>query len=122
MDNFQFDVTYEGNDKLSALMQILCNRKVVGYRVSPQKGLIFYWTDSSKPGYHKFPFAMKQDQAAAFASAWLFEAQYTEYEEEPDIDGSCGKGWRLYNESWGHVDGEWQASLAIMPAWAMHGK
>jgi len=65
------------------------------------------------------PFKMDADGAADFARRWLEEADYG---REPDHDGDNGKGWRLYNEAWGHIDEDRYAVIAVAPAWAMYGK
>lgn len=51
--------------------------------------------------------------------AWLDD---TSYGTQPDHDGDNDKGWRIYNEAWGHVAGLWQAFAAIEPVWLMYGK
>ncbi len=117
MDNFHFDMTSEGKELLKAAMMLLPRTEVVGYRVDDKKGLIFYWADSDKAT--QLPYPMTLEQAADFAAGWLDHASYG---KQPDHDGDNGKGWRLYNESWGHVDGEWEAFVAVMPVWAMYGK
>jgi hypothetical protein len=81
------------------------------------KGLVLFWT----PGKDtvRFPFAMDSGTILPMIKGWLAEQDYG---PEPDHDGSNGKGWRLYNESWGHIGNEWEAFVAILPAWAMYGK
>jgi hypothetical protein len=120
MDNFHIDITSKG--PLAAAMAIAFgngpNMRAVGYRLSLEKGLIFYQYDSSKR-MTPLPFKLDAAGAADFATRWLAEADYG---PEPDHDGHNSKGWRLYCEDWGHVDGEYQAFVAVKPAWAMHGK
>jgi hypothetical protein len=65
------------------------------------------------------PFTLDAAGAADFASRWLAEVDYG---NEPDHDGDNGKGWTVYNEAWGHVDGHYSAIIAIAPTWAMYGK
>lgn len=65
------------------------------------------------------PFKLDAEGAADFARRWLAEADYG---KQPDHDGDNGRGWRLYVEGWGHVDGHRNAIIAISPAWAMYGK
>lgn len=147
MDNFRLDVTSEGD--LGPVMALAFgqDRKAVGYAVrNPREGerwaeedcqkhphlwrnwkveprphrLVFYW--SIKEGTAdvvKLPFELDSIGAADFAKRWLAEQ---EYGREPDHDGDNGKGWRVYNESWGHVDGDWSAFIAVSPSWATYGK
>lgn len=65
------------------------------------------------------PFTLDAEGAADFARRWLAEADYG---SQPDHDGDNGRGWRVYNEGWGHVDGHRSAIVAITPVWAMYGK
>lgn len=65
------------------------------------------------------PFKLDADGASDFARRWLEEADYG---REPDHDGSNGKGWRIYNEGWGHVDNDHYGVIAVTPVWAMYGK
>lgn len=121
MDNFHIDITSRGIDPLKSALSLCGHKKVSGYRVEETKGkprMIFYW--ASSPNAAPFPFEMPIDQAAQFAQAWLDGG--AEYGREPDHDGHNEKGFRLYCEDWGHVAGEWQAFVAIEPAWAMYGK
>jgi len=84
------------------------------------KTLVFFWSATGLPGGAAvLPFEMPLPEAAAFAEGWLRQA---EYGPQPDHDGSNGKGWRVFNEAWGHVGGYWQALLAVQPAWAWYGK
>ena len=119
MDNFHIDITSEGS--INAAMRIAFSgrsHKASFYKVSATKGLVFGWSDSMRDGI-KLPFSLDADGAADFATRWLAEQDYG---KEPDHDGDNGKGWRLYNESWGHVDDDWAAFVAVKPAWAMYGK
>lgn len=119
MDNFHFDMTSEGVEKLKAAFALFSQPglKVIGYREDAKKGLVFYWSDSLRA--IKLPFPMTLEQAAYFAAGWL---DHADYGREPDHDGDNSKGWRLYTEDWGHVDGEWETFVAVQPKWAMHGK
>jgi hypothetical protein len=141
MDNFRIDVTAKG---IPALVQVLKlievnehKLRVVGFRL--QKGdydtganlgvkvqterLILYKArpSHSKPGYTPLPAPINLDMAAAMVVSWL-ESESTVYGPELDHDGSNSRGWRAYNEAWGHVDEEWEAFLAVEPHWAWHGK
>lgn len=120
MDNFQIDITSEGS--IFKAMELAFrdgpNMRAVGYRISTEKGLIFYQYGSSAR-MTALPFKIDAAGAADFATQWLAEQNYG---PEPDHDGDNGKGWRLYCEEWGHVDNESQAFVAVQPVWAMYGK
>lgn len=132
-DNFHFDLTGVPLDKC---LEIACSssRKIVGYRVQTESDdtfrgreweprtkagrFILFWAEGAKDMVH-LPAKMDQEQIIPLIKAWLSEADYG---REPDHDGDNGKGWRVYNEAWGHVNGEWQAFCAIEPVWLMYGK
>lgn len=121
MDNFHFDLTSEG--ELVTPMMIAFQRPtqvIEGYLIHPEKGLVFFGYLPGMPaGGVKLPFKLDPIGAADFATRWLAEQDYG---KEPDHDGDNGRGWRLYNESWGSV-GSWTgAFIAVKPAWAMYGK
>lgn len=67
----------------------------------------------------RLPFTLDASGAADFATRWLSEV---EYGPQDDHDGHDTKGWRIYNESWGHIEELRSAFVAITPEWAMHGK
>jgi len=119
MDNFRVDVTSEGASSLFHLVVIIANhrKKIVGWREDAEKGLVFYWTEA--PGITKLLVPTDANRTADLILDWLSSVPYP---LEPEHDGDNGKGWRLYNEEWGHVGGEWQAAFAVQPVWAMYGK
>lgn len=152
MDNFRFDMTAEGKETLKEAVALAMkqNRRIRGYAVRPASPaitdekynhlnrpakplrLVLFWAaiepgnglkefaDAPEQQYVGFPFEMDAAGAADFAIRWLEGAAV--YGGEPDHDGDNSKGWRVWNEAWGHVDNQWQACLAIQPVWAMHGK
>ncbi len=119
MDNFRIDVTCEGDEALRAVMTIAFtqHRSAVGWRLDPEYGMILYWTDHK--GTNALPFPHDAEATFHMVKKWL-ETQ--DYGREPGHDGSNGKGFRVYNEAWGHIGSEWQAFLAIKPEWAWYGK
>lgn len=114
-DNFSLDITSDRASHLvEALIIAFTDRKAVGYREDPDFGLVLCWTDGGD--MTRFPFPLDEVAAMPILTGWL-EAQ--EYPREPDIDGSCKKGWRLYNNApaW-----SWRWFVAIKPAWAIYHK
>lgn len=81
--------------------------------------LILYWWDGDSKDLTPFLAPMTYEAAVGAVRAWL-EGQ--DYANEPDHDGSNSRGWRIYNEAWGHVGGHRGAICAVEPAWLMHGK
>lgn len=127
MDNFRIDVNAAGDILLRDVMRIVFTRHshATHYMLWPGKGLVFFWTEPraaeqvGAPEPIGFPFKMDADGAAEFARRWLAD---TEYPKQPDHDGDNSKGWRVYNEAWGHIGNYWSAIIAVQPTWAMHGK
>lgn len=134
MDNFHFDITARPAHKLRAdddtpdtldlAMRIafLHHRTATHYCIHPEKGLVFFWAESTRSSIWKsipLPFELDYLGAADWARRWLREQDYG---PEPDHDGSNVRGWRVYNEDWGHVADDWAAFVAIHPEWAMLGK
>lgn len=151
MDNFRFDITAEGDKRLALAMELAFMRaaggKAVAYAVRQPVAsdrypaddptphlrnrekttakplrLVFYWNKPDRPSDQTIvalPFSLDVAGAADFAIRWLKEQDYG---REPVHDGDNGRGWRLYNEGWGHVDNDWSAFVAVAPAWALYGK
>lgn len=148
MDNRSVDVVSEGSDGLEMAMKLIwpnahggkaSHYLIAKYRestkyyssegetrshssnlVEDEKGcptLILLWYGEGKA--LPLPFALGLDGAIAFVTEWL---KSVDYGSQPDHDGSNHKGWRVFNESWGHVAGYHGAIVAIQPAWAMYGK
>jgi len=127
MDNFRIDITGEGVKTMESAMVIAFGgghddrkpRTAEAYAIDPEKGLIFFWTAGLDKNIVKLPFKLDAIGAADFARRWLAEQDYG---REPDHDGSNGKGWRLYNNSWSRVEGYSGSIVAILPNWAWYGK
>lgn len=138
MDNFHIDLTCEGRATLSAAVGICFtqHRAATHYAVrgpdaaltdqqyahqnrpAKPRRLVFMWTSGGAEAV-ALPFSLDAEGVTDFAMRWLAEQDLG---REPDHDGDNGRGWRLYNEGWGHVDGEYHGWIAVSPAWAMDGK
>jgi hypothetical protein len=66
------------------------------------------------------PFPIDADMVADLAIGWIEKT--ATFDEQMDVDGTIKKGWRVFNESWGHVHGCYQAMFAITPEWSYYGK
>lgn len=116
------NVNGEGLSRLKQAMKLLdtweTNKLTVsGFTVEDNRIILFqYEHDSMTP----FPTPMSLDFAATIAYEWVVNANYP---KEPDHDGDNKKGWRLYKESWGHIDNYgWQSMCAVEPMWIEYGK
>lgn len=120
-DTFRVDVTSEGYEHFKKIFSLF-DRKAEGYRIDSEYGFVLYWApDSYGMGYKviELPYRMNMEQAAELAWGWLNSVPYP---DEPDNDCSNHKGFRIYNEDWGHVAKDHYAFLAIQPQWIMYGK
>jgi len=140
MDNFRIDVTSKGAPALVQVLRLIelneGRLRVHGFRLEkgefetgssrtyvPTERIILYKTRPSHPheGFTPLPAPINLEMAVAMVMSWL-EFEDTQYGPELDHDGSNSRGWRAYNENWGHVHGEWEAFVAVEPHWAWHGK
>lgn len=146
MDNRRLDITAEGNDALASALALAwpgaaCGKathfKVVNlvekttYYGEPtsrhhtanyedEQGtptMILLW--SGERDASPLPYPMGLEEAASMVNGWL---ESVPRGQEPDIDGSCGYGWRVFTEAWGHVFGHHYAIVAVQPEWALYGK
>ena len=102
--------------------------KVEGWKVDKGPGpdpsdphpdrLILVWSTQS-PGSHPLPAPLKGEALVGFVRSWL---ETVDYGKEDDTDGHCKKGWHVYNDAWGYIDGDPYAFVAIEPVWLVYGK
>lgn len=121
MNNRRIDISAEGKKDFELAIQLSMGKyekfTTKGYRVFENK-LVLYWTKSQQS--IELPYEMNIDETINFVWGWLQKTP--PIEQEPDHDGDNGKGFRIFNDFWGHVFGEYQAFIAIEPIWAMYGK
>lgn len=125
MNNFRIDVASEGREQLRLALSIVVGKsgQATHYRLDEQHGwLILYWTAPHLQGASKFPGKMGVDALVPFIESFLSAVPRDKRAQKLDHDGSSGEGWRLFNEAWGHVNGEWEALCAVEAIWAWYGK
>ena len=96
-------------------------KKASHYFEHPEKGLVFLWSEDKSVNSSKLPVALDWKGSAELAWQWLDEQPTSKYQDYCDHDGSNSKGFKVYNEAWGHVISHY-AIIAIVPIWAWHGK
>jgi hypothetical protein len=129
LDNFRFDITGEGDISLAMKIAFSQTHSATGYCIRPAEGekchrLILFKTKpddvDEREGpvevYRAFDFGfdIRAEGAAEIARRFLLKADYPQI---APVSGSSVRGWRLYNEAWGHVDHDWRAFAAIAPTW-----
>lgn len=92
----------------------------VGWSENDKK-LLFYWVNPNSntikyPDFQLFPVPLDQQAMADMAWAWL---QKFSLEDHANLynDGDVWdeRGWRVWSEDWGHVNGRYQAFIAVEP-------
>ncbi len=144
MDNRHISIQTEGKKALELAMQLLWDNapggKATHYCDHPTYGFVLFWDGDKKDLYEidydgctpgaekikapiiKLPFAMDCKAATEMVWSWLQEQPKEKYRAELDHDGSNGRGFRIYNEYWGHIGDSHYAILAVLPVWAWYGK
>lgn len=91
-----------------------------GYAVDQERGWLVFMKYPNSPGMTAFPAPLGADRCAEIAFDWLAAQPYP---KEPDHDGSNKRGWLLWNDGWGSIDGfDYHSFLAVCPTWIMFGK
>jgi hypothetical protein len=135
MDNRIFNVNGEGDELLAKTLELAfihgnhgMARTAEGWSFTKKHGLILHWTIMDNPkDVHKFPGQLSAEDCLPFVKAWLKSADAKTVEKigedsDYDHDGSNHLGWRVFCESWGHVNSDWSAFIAIKPAYMWYGK
>ena len=124
MDNKHIELALEGKNTFGLAMQIACSghSKIVGWSIFEDekkcKCLALHWVDNKK-NVNLFPYEMNFQQATEFAWGWLEKEPMG---RQPDHDGDNGRGFYLFTHSWGMVNSDYTAFIAMKPIWAMYGK
>ena len=108
-------------ERLVTVLELAPYQYARAYFASDEK-LVFFWSAEQLPPHaHLLPGKANAELMASLVKSWLNET--AKYPEEPNHDGSNTKGWRVYCDSWGMVEGFGHYSfVAIVPHWIMHGK
>ena len=117
MDNFRFDITSDKN--LDAVLTVaFSEHKKATHWKKEEKRLILAWHQPSQEGFYPFISPVDAETVKPFILAWLQE------QPQPKNWGDVWvrKAFRVYNEGWGHIDGNHYAFVAIEPAEAWIGK
>ncbi len=143
MNNFKLDVVSLEKFDFQHALEIALNNSpgkkathyaVIDYKAkvnewmnkeAPRKTLLLFWTGDEyfKPTPSAFPAKMGCEALIPFVENWLKEVwKDNPPGQEPDQDGDNYKGWRIFNEEWGHLAESHYAFVGIQPVWAMFGK
>ena len=133
MDNFHIDITCDTREALLLGMRLAfmqhpaprdMGRAMCGY-VIDRKGarMVLLWSNYEKISDSvTLPFRMDAEGATDFVSRWLEALPNEVFLNDMDHDGSNSRGWRMYVNEWGRVEGYHGSIVAVEPSWAWHGK
>ena len=141
MDNKIFDVNGRSKEQLEMTLKLALTdeygkqSKAKGWMFAPKKGFVLLWhVDTKKPEEKLFPEPLSYDMLSHIIWDWLktdeaLSVPLGEWEEDADHDGSNDKGFRVYTDSWGHVNtdgGDYTINhysiVAIKPVYCWYGK
>lgn len=129
MDNRQVDVVSRGKEALGHAVALLFDAHKNGathfrdFPATPERPrtLVFYWYEEREA--HPFPVRLTVESATELVWNWLQSLKDDEYACAYD-DGEVWneRGWRAFNEDWGHVFGSHYAFAGFQGRWAWLGK
>lgn len=98
--------------------------KAWGYK-STKDRLVFAWHESANAqdkdkGFVPFVTPINAEEAEVIVKNWCKEV--ADYGTQPDHDGDNSRSWRIFCESWGHIDHNHYTFAAVEPYWAEYGK
>lgn len=125
----RFDFTSDSWEALGDALQLALRLKTAGLcRIAAwyvkDGTLVLTWKPDGASGLcYPFPAPLTPTALKEIVTAWLEQQDYEKtLGPRPHTDGSVGKGWRVFNEQWGHVFGDHCAVMGIRPAWIVYGK
>lgn len=133
MDNFNVDITSKGREHFDAAVRLAksSHDAAAAMCVHPVHGLVFFWMGPTLGAVDTFDghridalaFPVKGAEALANL-AWEWLTAVVDYGQEPDLDGSVSKGFRVRSRV--RTDKYCAAShrvlFAVEPVWALLGK
>ncbi len=131
-DNLFVSVRASQKESLELAIQIAFNfhnnKAAISYYIDKKFGIVFERSIEEKSKRSiSIPFKMDAKKAADFAWNWLQDINYKDYEYQgmsSHYDGEADnkKGFEVYVEDWGHVNGASNAICGIRPAYIWIGK
>lgn len=121
-DNPVINVNGSSKERLAVAMSLALKDKAVGWAIDTKpRRMVFFRADPNKDGpvsnprFNPFPTPINTARMADTAWEWL-ESLPQDAWDEPGGDIWLKRGWRVYTDMWGHIEGyHWQAFLAVEP-------
>lgn len=130
-DNIIFKVNGIGLKNLEKTLDLLFNqaghKSTKGFSFDKEKGLVFYWSEPTNE-IQKFSEPHNFEQTAKFIEYWLTTSESNKvtlngFEKDyNDSDVDTDRGWIVYTEDWGKIDGKSYSFFAVKPAYLWYGK
>lgn len=106
-------------DRLRYAMKLAQGFPAHGYKIDEEKGHLVFMRYPGAPDAIPFPAPLSAERCAEIAFDWLSAQPYP---PECDHDGSNKKGWLIWNDKWGQIEGyDYHSFLAVRPEWIMFG-
>ena len=122
MDNFRIDITSDKKEDFVNAFNIIMNNvpgnKAEGYKMDGDNLILYWCCDDKNKDVLKFPRPMYTNDVINFVWSFISNSDY----EEVDLDGSCGRAFRLSNDEWGHICGDWRTFIKVEIKTALYGK
>ncbi|QDP55317.1 MAG: hypothetical protein Tp176DCM1853251_1 [Prokaryotic dsDNA virus sp.] len=119
-DNPVLQVNGISLERMRYAMRLAYGFPAHGFRIDKERGWLVFLKYESSPNMTAFPVPLDADRCADIAFDWL-KAQ--PYPSEPDHDGDNEKGWLIWKDSWGKIEGhDYHSFLGVRPAWIIFGK
>lgn len=137
MDNRVFNMN--GTNDYDDLLEVLKlafkhgnfgrERTAKGWVINQNGGFILYsYVSEFDILVNKFPLPLSAEsvypmikQYLEDETAWT-DTSFEDWDKDAQHDGHNTKGWRVYCEGWGHIQGHTGAFIAIRPAYMWMGK
>jgi hypothetical protein len=152
MDNHIVDIRSQGREAFDHALAIFMGSQMGGYKTATHTSIIPPGTELPKDNYRgrdskvcdpkaptfclfwsapkewkiapvkELPYKMKKELVGDMLWSWLEDVPREQWGEWIDHDGSMGRGFRMWNESWTHVGGSFYGICAVRPICAWYGK
>lgn len=117
-EDFRFEIASDRQLKEILALAFTRHKTAAGWK--EQNGaFVLSWYNPDGAGWNAFPAPLEAEGLEPLVISWLKNQNYG---YEPDTDGSASKGFLVYNETYGRIDNDPYAFVAIKPEWIVYDK
>lgn len=117
-EDFRFEIA--SDRKLKEILELAFSHHSTADGWKEENGaFVLSWYNKENGGWNAFPGSLTPAEVEPLVISWL---KNQDYGYEPDIDGSNRKGFLVYNESYGRINNDPYAFVAIKPEWISYHK